>query len=64
MILQTIDNGLKLRFHWITKFGYGRDQVYAPHVNTSGPASDAAPFDQHTTSACQSWIRHRIIILS
>ena len=41
--LQTIDNGLKLRLHWITKLGYGRDQVYTPYLNTSVPADASAP---------------------
>jgi hypothetical protein len=42
--LQTIENGLKLRLHWITKLGYGRDESYTPFVNSLHDAADAAPF--------------------
>lgn len=41
--LQTIDNGLKLRLHWITRLGYGRDSVYTPYLNTSVASDQAAP---------------------
>jgi hypothetical protein len=34
---------LELRLHWITRLGYGRDAVYAPYVNSSTPATAAAP---------------------
>lgn len=41
--LQTIDNGLKMRLHWITKLGYGRDPAYLPYLNTQLTADQAAP---------------------
>ncbi|MDJ0520709.1 MAG: hypothetical protein QNJ90_01400 [Planctomycetota bacterium] len=31
--LESRNPGLKLRTHWITKLGYGRDEEYAPYVN-------------------------------
>ena len=41
--METVDNGLKVRLHWITKLGYGRDPIYTPYINTSDEASVAAP---------------------
>lgn len=41
--MQTIENGLKLRPHWITKLGYGRDPSYVPFVNAEAAADAAAP---------------------
>lgn len=41
--MQTIENGLKLRSHWITKFGYGRDELYLPFANNEISAESAAP---------------------
>ncbi len=31
--LESRNPGLKLRTHWITKLGYGRDEEYAPYTN-------------------------------
>jgi len=41
--IQTIDNGLKLRFHWITQLGYGRDPIYTPFVNQELSAEQTPP---------------------
>lgn len=42
--LENTENGLRLRLHWITKSGYGRDSLYAPFVNRSSDAHANAPF--------------------
>lgn len=42
--LETIDNGLDFRLHWITEFGYGRDLEYVPYVNTAAAASVAGQY--------------------
>ncbi|MHC5065657.1 MAG: type IV pilus modification PilV family protein [Planctomycetota bacterium] len=42
--LENTENGLRLRMHWITKAGYGRDALYAPFVNRSSNAHDNAPY--------------------
>ena len=42
--LHTPENGLRMRLHWITKLGYGRDPVYTPYVNTAIAADAAAPY--------------------
>lgn len=39
--IQTIDNGLKLRLHWITRLGYGRDPIYTPFVNQDASSLEA-----------------------
>jgi type II secretory pathway pseudopilin PulG len=36
--------GLELRLHWITKLGYGRDQLYTPFVNEVDTSDIAAPW--------------------
>ena len=35
---------VRLRLHWITRLGYGRDPCYAPYVNTVKLAGSAAPW--------------------
>jgi prepilin-type N-terminal cleavage/methylation domain-containing protein len=42
--LETIDNGLEFRLHWITRLGYGRDPQYVPYVNTAQPADVDGPW--------------------
>ena len=40
--LQTRNQGLELRIHYITRLSYGRDPYYAPYVNQASLASAAA----------------------
>ncbi|MCA8941443.1 MAG: hypothetical protein KDB80_02690, partial [Planctomycetes bacterium] len=42
--IESANRGLEYRVHWITEFGYGRDQRYCPLTNVKFAADAAAPF--------------------
>lgn len=41
--LTSTSPSLRLRLHWITRLGYGRDALYVPDLNLAAAASESAP---------------------
>ena len=52
---------LAFKFHWITKFGYGRNPCYVPYINASDLATAATPLSYWYPGAIASGTDHDVL---
>lgn len=45
--LQSVDQGVEFRVHWITRMGYGRDALYAPWCDPNAAPGSEVPYALH-----------------